>query len=454
MPMDLDWKRLGNESSQMLAELLQINTTNPPGDEYKAIQYLQKHLDREGLSYEILEKQKGRSNLIARMKGTRPGPRLMLMSHVDVVPVTDEKKWKYPPFSGAIAEGYIWGRGALDMKCMTAMEFVTFMLFKRLKLDFAGELILLAAADEEQGSTYGAEWLCKTHPDKMKSDYVLNEGGGVPLVVGNKIFYTIENAEKGLWWFRVKVKGTSGHGSIPHADNALAKSAYIIDKVAKYRFPKKVSPSVKELITKLADAMGPDMKKIAIMILDESKDTELPPLPMASPVSAPLVNSMTHTGISPTMIRAGVKENVIPDGCEFVLDCRLVPGDTREKVKATLMELAGEFHKDLEIETIQTHDVSESPITHEFYKLIAQTTKSELPGVETVPFMMTGATDSRFVRELGTAAYGFCPFSNQMPAKEREKLIHNDNERIDLESMELGTKLIAKIAMKALQAKG
>ncbi|MBI1742922.1 M20/M25/M40 family metallo-hydrolase, partial [Candidatus Acetothermia bacterium] len=177
MPMDLDWEKYGNEASQMLSELLQINTTNPPGDEYKAIQYLKKHLDREGISYEILEKEKGRSNLIARLKGKRPGPRVMLMSHVDVVPVTDEKKWKYPPFSGAIEEGYIWGRGALDMKCMTAMEFVTFMLFKRLKLDFAGELILLAASDEEQGSSYGAEWLCKTHPDKMRCDYVLNEGG-------------------------------------------------------------------------------------------------------------------------------------------------------------------------------------------------------------------------------------------------------------------------------------
>jgi acetylornithine deacetylase/succinyl-diaminopimelate desuccinylase-like protein len=410
-------------------------------------------LDREGLSYEILEKEKGRSNFIARLKGKRPGPKLMLMSHVDVVPVTDEKKWKYPPFSGAVAEGYIWGRGALDMKCMTAMEFVTFMLFKRMNLDFAGELILLAAADEEQGSTFGAEWLCQKYPEKIKSDFVLNEGGGVPIVMGNKIFYTIENAEKGLWWFRVKVKGTSGHGSIPHSDNALAKSAYIIDRIAKHRFPKRISPSVRELISKLADAMGPEMKKIAIIILDETKDTDLPSLPAESPVSGPLVNSMTHTGISPTMIKAGVKENVIPDGCEFVLDCRLVPGDTREKVRETLMTLAGEYAKDLEIETIQTHDVSESPITHEFYKTIEQVTKEEMQGVSTVPFMMTGATDSRFVRELGSVAYGFCPFTNKMSAKEREKLIHNDNERIDPESMELGTKLLTKIAMRALQAK-
>ncbi|MBI1741588.1 M20/M25/M40 family metallo-hydrolase, partial [Candidatus Acetothermia bacterium] len=323
----------------------------------------------------------------------------------------------------------------------------------RLKLDFAGELILLAASDEEQGSSYGAEWLCKTHPDKMRCDYVLNEGGGTPVAVGNKLFYTIDNVEKGLWWFRVRVKGTSGHGSIPHNDNALAKAAYIIDRVAKHRFPKKLVPSVRELISKVADALGSDMKKIAIMILDESKDGDLPPMPASSPLSAGLVNSLTHTGISPTMIHAGVKENVIPDSCEFVLDCRLVPGYTREKVKETLMELAGEYKKDIEIETIQMHDVSESPLTNEFYKLIEQTTKEELPGVETVPFMLTGATDSRFVREIGAAAYGFCPMSNKMPAKEREKLIHNDNERIDLESMELGTKLIAKVSMKALQAK-
>ncbi len=452
MALNVDWTALGKETTQLLSELLQIDTTNPPGNEYKAIQYLQKKLAHEGIESEILEKEPGRSNLIARVKGRRPGKRLLLLSHVDVVPVPDPKKWKYPPFSGAIAEGCVWGRGALDMKCMTAMELSVLKLFQRAKVDFAGELILVAAADEEKGSSYGAEWLCKAHPEKLRADWCLNEGGGLPLQIGSKTFYTIESVEKGLWWFTVRVKGTSGHGSLPHSDNALAKAAYIIDRVAKHKFPKKIAPAVREFILKASEALGPQIHQMAVVLLDESKELELQAWPKGSPLSPALLNALVRTTISPTMITAGVKENVIPDSCAFVLDCRLVPGYTPEKVRETILALAGAYKNDLEIETIQQHDVSQSPLEDPFYHLIEQTVQEELPGVGTVPLMLTGATDSRFVRELGVRAYGFCPLSTKMNLADREKLIHNDNERIDVESLELGVRLLSKIAMKALQA--
>lgn len=453
MTLDTDWSALGNEATQLLSELLQIDTTNPPGNEYRAIQYLQKKLAAEGIESEVLERERGRSNLITRLKGTRPGKKLLLLSHVDVVPVPDPAKWKYPPFSGAIAEGYVWGRGALDMKCMTAMEFLVFTLFKRAKLDFAGELILCAAADEEQGSHYGVGWLCKTYPEKLRADWCLNEGGGLPLQIGPKTFYTIESIEKGLWWFRVRVKGSSGHGSLPHSDNALAKAAYIIDRVAQHTFPKKIAPAVREFILKASEALGPQIQKLALVLVDDSQELDLQALPKDSPISPTLLNALVRTTISPTMIRAGLKENVIPDSCEFVLDCRLVPGYTQENVRETLRELAGAYKNDLEIETIQQHDVSESPINDPFYKLIEQTVQEEIPGVGTIPVMLTGATDSRFVRELGVRAYGFCPLSTKMNLADREKLIHNDNERIDRESLAVGVRLLSKIAFKALEAK-
>jgi acetylornithine deacetylase/succinyl-diaminopimelate desuccinylase-like protein len=451
MTLNVHWAALGKETTQLLSELLQIDTTNPPGNEYKAIQYLQKKLASEGIESEVLEKEKGRSNLIARLKGKRSGKRLLLLSHVDVVPVTDPKKWKYPPFSGAIAEGYLWGRGALDMKCMTAMEFSVFTLFRRAKVDFAGELILVAAADEEKGSNYGAEWLCQTYPEKMRADWCLNEGGGLPLQIGPKTFYTVESVEKGLWWFRVRVKGASGHGSLPHSDNALAKAAYIIDRVAKHRFPKKIAPAVREFILKAGEALGPEMHKMAVVLTDESQELDLRSLPKDSPISANLLNALVRTTISPTMITAGVKENVIPDKCEFVLDCRLVPGYTQEKVREAILELADAYKNDLEIETIQQHGVSESPIDDPFYRMIEQTIQEEIPGVGTIPLMLTGATDSRFVRELGVRAYGFCPLSTKMNLADRERLIHNDNERIDIESVELGVRVLSRVAMKALQ---
>ncbi len=448
----IDWGAVGRETTQILSELIKIDTTNPPGNEYKAVEYLRKKLAAEGIESEVLEREQGRSNLIARLQGRRPGKRLLLLSHVDVVPVPDPTKWKYPPFSGAIAEGYVWGRGALDMKNMTAIEFSVFTLFKRMGVDFAGELIFAATADEEQGSQYGAEWLAKTHPEQLRADWCLTEGGGMPLKIGSQTFYTIESVEKGLWWLRVRVKGSSGHGSLPHADNALAKAAYIIDRVSQYRFPKKIAPAVREFILKTSEALGPQIEKLALVLLDESQELDLSALPQDSPISATLLNALVRTTISPTMIRAGVKENVIPDSCEFVLDCRLVPGYTQEHVRETLLELADRYKNDIEIETIQFHGVSESPIDDPFYRLIERTVKEELPGVETIPVMLTGATDSRFVRELGVRAYGFCPLSTGMSLADREKLIHNDNERVDIESLELGVRVLSTIALHALEA--
>lgn len=450
---EIDRAALGKETTRMLSELIQIDTANPPGNECKATEYLQKRLAAEGISSEVFEREPGRSNLIARLRGRRPGKTLLLMSHVDVVPVPDPKKWKYPPFSGAIAEGYVWGRGALDMKSITAIHYAVFTLFKRMNIDFAGELIFAATADEEKGSNYGAEWLAKTHPEQLRADWCLTEGGGLPLQIGSKTFYTIESVEKGLWWFKVRVKGTSGHGSLPHPDNALAKAAYIIDRISNYRFPKKIAPAVREFILKAGETLGPEIKKLALVLVDESQEIDLSMLPKDSPISATLLNALVRTTISPTMIHAGVKENVIPDSCEFVLDCRLAPGYTQQKVRETLLALADRYKNDIEIETIQQHDVSESPIDDPFYKLIESTVKAELPGVETIPIMLTGATDSRFVRELGVKSYGFCPLSTKMSLADREKLIHSDNERVDIESLELGVKVLSKIALKALEAR-
>lgn len=453
-PAEINWKEVADETTQLLSELLKIDTTNPPGNEEPAAKYLQRLLKQERIESQILERGPSRSNLIARLKGKRPGKRLMLLSHTDVVPVTDPSKWKYPPFSGAIAEGYIWGRGALDMKSMTATETMVFLLFKRLNVDFAGELILVAAADEEQGSAYGADWLVQTHPELVRCDYVLNEGGGMPLQINGKTFYTVDSIEKGLWWVRLRFKGASGHGSVPHENNALAKSARLIDRLATHRFPKQIAAPVREFLTQVERALGPKGAQAAKLILSDDREVDFKRLLSGTAIDPHLAYAFTHTTCSPTMIKAGVKENVIPDSCEFVLDFRFVPGYSRERIEETIKQLAGDGAKDLEIETIQHHPASESPIDNSFYRLIVETVREELPGAQAVPYLLTGATDSRFVRELGAAAYGFSPLSTKMSLSERAKLIHSENERIDIESLELGVKLLSKIARKALEAKG
>jgi acetylornithine deacetylase/succinyl-diaminopimelate desuccinylase-like protein len=450
--LDVNWKELGEEATQLLSELLKIDTTNPPGNERAAAEHLQKYFAGEGIDTELLEKEPGRTNILARLKGSRPGPTLMLLSHTDVVPATNPDHWKHPPFSGEIAEGCVWGRGALDMKSMTATEAVVFALFKRLNVDFAGELIYLAVADEEMGGDYGAKWLAEEHADKVKADYVLNEGGGMPLELGGKVFYTVDTVEKGLWWVKVRVEGTAGHGSVPHDDNPLVKSARFIERISGERFPKIISPSVRAFFERVGNAFGEAGRQIVSAILSDEDTVDLKQLLGGTPMNPYLVNAFIRTTCSPTVIQAGLKENVIPDSCEFVLDFRYVPGYSREQVEETMRKIADDLNIDIELETIQHHVASESPADTDFYRIIEETVREEIPGAEAVPYLLTGATDSRFMREIGSVAYGFSPLSTKMSLTERAQLIHNDNERIDLESLELGVRLLSKIAMRALQA--
>lgn len=452
--LGVNWKELGEETTQLLSELLQIDTTNPPGNERAAAEHLQKYFGQYGIECELLEKAPGRTNLLARLKGSRPGPTLMLLSHTDVVPATNPDRWEHGPFSGAVADGFVWGRGALDMKSMTATEAVVFSLFQRLNLDFAGELLYVAVADEEMGGTYGAKFLAEEHPDKVRADYVLNEGGGMPLEINGRTFYSVDTVEKGLWWVRVTVKGTAGHGSVPHDDNPLVKSAKLIERIASYRFPKVVSPSVQAFFEKVGSAFGkPEAQFSSLLTAEGEKPTleELKQRLQGTPMNPYLVNAFIRTTCSPTKIQAGLKENVIPDKCEFVLDFRYVPGYSREQIEGVLQGLADELGIAVEIETLQHHKASESPADTDFYRIIEETVREEL-GAEAVPYLLTGATDSRFFREIGSVAYGFYPLSTRMSLAERAQLIHNDNERIDLESLELSVRVLTQVAIRTLQA--
>ena len=451
---DVNWQQLGDEATRLLCELLQIDTTNPPGNERAAAEHLQRFLQTEGIESEFLEKESGRTNVLARLQGSRPGPTLMLLSHTDVVPATNPESWEQPPFSGAIDDdNYVWGRGALDMKSMTAMEALTFALFKRANLDFAGELVLLAVADEEMGGAYGARWLAEAHPDKVKADYVLNEMGGWPLQLGDRTLYTIETVEKGLWWVKVRVTGTAGHGSMPHDDNPLVKSSRFIQRIAEYPFPKMVSPAIRSFVETTAEAFGSQGREIASALLDGEDEPDLTSLFAGTPISPWMVNAFLRTTCSPTKIQAGLKENVIPDACEFVLDFRYVPDDSQADIDDVMRSIAADLDMEIELETLQANEASESPVDHDFYRAIEETVREEVPGAEPIPYMLTGATDSRFMRDMGAVAYGFSPLTTRMSLAERAALIHNDNERIDAESLELGVRLLSKVAVKTLDAR-
>lgn len=449
----VDWDSYREEAVELLSELLQIDTSNPPGRETEAARYLQKLFQKEGLKGELLESAPGRGNFYLRLAGRRSGPKLMLLSHTDVVPVADPSRWTKPPFSGAVAGGYVWGRGALDMKCQTVTEALTVLLFKRLGLEFNGELVYLAVADEERGAKYGAAWLKDHHPQLLKVHYVLNEGGGESLQVGGKTFYGIETVEKGLFWLKVKVKGRSGHGSVPHEENALVRAAALIDRLAHHRFPKKIDEPIRTFVTKVGGALGPRGEQLGRALLDPQVELELRPLLTGTEFEPEAINALIRTTVSPTMIQAGVKENVIPDSCEFVLDCRLLPGAGREEVLGKLAELAKELGIEFETEVLQYHPASSSPLGTDLYKAIERALHAELAGIEVIPTLLTGATDSRFIRELGALAYGLCPLSTKITMHDRLRMIHADNERIDPASLELQVRVFARIAGELLQAR-
>jgi len=451
--LDINWSELGAEATRVLSELIQFDTTNPPGNERVAAEYLANFLKNEGIESVLLELKPERTSILARLVGSRPGPKLMLLSHTDVVPATNPNDWTQPPFSGAIHDDYIWGRGALDMKCKTAMGLLVMALFKRINIDFAGELVYLSVSDEETGGDVGAKWLASEHKEKIYADYVLNEGGGIPLEIGRQIFYPIETLEKGAWWVKVRVAGTAGHASIPHDDNPLVKASKLVERMASHEFPMMISDSVREFFERTGDAMAEGRRAIDMLLSDLPHGMTMHEIFDGTPISPFMANAFLHTTCSPTMMNAGVKSNVIPDHAEVVLDIRFMPGHSKEEITQVIKNYADELDIEIELEDVQYTPASESPKDTPLYEAIVDVMGEEVPDAQCVPYLMTGATDSRFMREIGATAYGFIPHTTAMSLSDRAKLIHNDNERIDIASMEFGVKILSNVALKLLEAR-
>src|SRR3972149_7079682 len=245
-------KEVEDEVTHFLSDLIRINTTNPPGNETIAAKYLAENLSKEGFKCELYESAPQRGSIITRMKGTGEKPSLLLLSHLDVV-AADAKEWSVDPFSGVIKDGFVWGRGALDMKGMTTIEVITLKLLKRNNVKLKGDVILAATADEEQGGLSGADYLLRNYPEKVLAPYVLNEGGGLAVPTQNRNVFTVQTAEKGILWFKIKAKGTPGHGSTPNiADNAILRMNKVIAKLESYKPVTMYVQTLKEYLAEIA----------------------------------------------------------------------------------------------------------------------------------------------------------------------------------------------------------
>lgn len=440
-------KEIEDEITGLLSDLLRMNTTNPPGNETEAAKYLAKNLEKDDFKCELFESANGRGSVVTRLKGTGEKPSLLLLSHLDVV-AANPKEWSVDPFSGAVKDGFVWGRGALDMKSMTAMEAIVMKLLKRNGVKLKGDVILAATADEEKGGEAGAGWLVQNHPQTVQAKYVINEGGGLAIPFNGKNIYTVQTSEKGILWFKVKAKGRPGHGSVPGAaDNAILRMNKIVEKLGNYRAKISLVPTVKQFLTEVAKENKMVQQAISLMLQNPDMSDQV--LDMLAQMDKPMaeeIRARLRMTVTPTVIHGGVKENIIPSECEAVFDCRMLPGQTpvsaMEEIKGLLVDVDLEM---LEFEVIQANEPSESPLDTPLYNQIVSSLKEFELNCSIAPILLTGGTDSRFFRKVGSVCYGFQPLRADMPYGEMLRTIHGIDERISIENLVFGTSVLYNI---------
>ena len=415
---------LRTEVTELLSGLIQLDTTNPPGNETIAAEYLREYLEAAGLECELIARSPERANLVTRIKGTGGGPSLLLLGHTDVV-LADPKEWSVPPFSGEVRDGVVWGRGALDMKSEVAANAVAIASLAREGFEPSGDLIFAATADEENGIGFGLEWLCEAHPDAVRCDYAINEGSGDRLELGGSTYYLCASAEKMSSPFKLSVHGRSGHASMPGiADNALLKAAKLVERIATYRPEPQLQQEVEAFLrTVLGDVPSAATAVERARSLDQ--------------IAADLVEPLLAPTFSPTMISASQKRNVIPALCEIVVDCRLLPGQHQELVEPMIRAvLGGDIEYDLE--WLEAHGGTRSPLDTPLWDAVESFVAESEPGARAVPMCCPGFTDSHWLRQaFGTVAYGFFPMRT-MTAELASQLIHSADERVPVDDLELG----------------
>jgi acetylornithine deacetylase/succinyl-diaminopimelate desuccinylase-like protein len=449
MPTQL-LKEVEEEVTNLLSDLIRINTTNPPGNETEAAEYLAGHLGREDFKCELFESAHGRGNIITRIKGTGEKPSLLLLSHLDVVAANAEE-WSVDPFSGTVRDGFVWGRGALDMKGMTAIEVMTLKLLKRKDVKLKGDVILAATADEEQGGLAGVDYLLRSCPQRVFADYVLNEGGGLALPTQNRNVYTVQTAEKGRLWFKVKAKGTPGHGSMPGvADNAIMRMGKVIEILGNYRSQVLFVPTVKRFLNEIAKEDARLQEHFSRLLANpELSDQVLDELAKTAQPLAEEIRPRIRMTITPTIIHGGVKENVIPSECEATFDCRILPGQNTTEALQLIRSLLKDIGmKKLAFETIQANEPSESPMETSLYDVITSVLREFEPNCGVTPMLMTGGTDSRFFRKMGSVCYGFHPMHPEAPSDKIVKREHGIDERISIENLVFGTSVLYEVVEK------
>ena len=436
----LDWKALEDQAVTLLSRYIQIDTTNPPGDELKAALFLKAILERDGIPTRVIESAPGRANIYARLKGNGAKKAIVLMHHMDVVPA-EAKLWKEPPFSGAIKDGSVWGRGAIDNKGGGVMGLMTLLALKRQNVQLKSDVIFLGTADEEAGGVLGAGFLLEKHPELFEHvGVVLNEGGGIRLGEdGRARLYSVGVAEKVPLWLRLTAPGSPGHAASPGDNQAVLKLIAALARIATYQSPIKVVPEVQKFYADSA-ASAPAGRREQYLDLRKALQD---PVFAAEFLKDRSNNARVRNTISITGIKGSDKINVIPAEASAEIDVRLLPGEEPQLFIGEMRRVIADAS--IKIEILLSRAAASSPPSPDALRIISEYAQASDPGAPVLFPMGSGFTDCHFFRAKGIPCLGFLPRRSR-PSE--EGLVHGVNERVSVEGVKSDVRAMYEIVHK------
>lgn len=436
-PASPDWKALDTEAVQKLSAYIQVNTTNPPGNEIRAAQWYAKIFQSEGVPFQIAESAPGRGNIAARLKGNGPAPALILLNHMDVVPVS-RAFWSLDPFAGLVRDGYLWGRGSIDMKSLGILQLLTFLELHRLHVPLNRDVIFIGTADEEAGGNMGAGWVVQNKPEWVSgAGFMLTEGAGsLADDSGKPVYFGVGPTEKTPAWLKLTATGRAGHASVPIPDSAPNHLIAALDRLRQYRPPLELTPPVEAMLrTHASYESEPWRSRFA----EPQKFLAQPDAYNLLEERPEILARLTNT-ISITSLQGSNKTNIIPPEATADLDCRLLPGWTIDRWVTQIRQIIND--PAIRLDVILNFPPATSPTDTPLYTSIEKVVHQLDPGAGVVQTVDAGFTDSHFFRDKGIVSYGFEPFA---VTREDDSRVHGDNERIPLKNYADGLHLLWNI---------
>jgi len=422
--------------AELLQRLIRFDTTNPPGNEAECIGFVRGVLEDAGCETELYAKDPGRPNLVSRLRGAGKSPPLLIQGHVDVV-TTSGQTWQRPPFGGELADGEVWGRGAIDMKGPMAMYISAFVRAARGEFEHPGDLILVVLADEENGGDFGAKFLVEDHAHLFEGvRYALGEAGGVSRTIAGKRFYPIQVAEKQICWLKATVRGPGGHGAMIQRGGTMARLGRMLSDLDRERMPIHVTPIVRRMIEMVAGELRRPKRDLVLQLLRPAVADRV--LPGLGENVRPIEGLLRNT-INATIVHGGEKVNVVPSQIDLELDGRLLPGFGPDDLIAEVRQLIGD---DIELELVR-HDSGPSEQDYAHFDMLGGVLRELDPEGIPMPLLQGGVTDACFFARLGIQTYGFMPMrlADDFPLL---KLVHAADERIPVAALEFGTEAVCR----------